>query len=297
MTALPLASPAAFHPLGLARLRQDAPLLTALGLALALSLLPTLAAMQLDDRLFQGESLWLKPVKFQIALALYVLTLAVFARWLPQTLRESRLFRLYIGVVAACTVGEMLWIGGAAALGTASHFNETSGLWIALYALMGVFAVTLTSAALVMGIAIWRNAATGLPAPVHLAVSLGLILTFALTVPVAGYMSGSGGHFVETPAPWDARTLERLRPEQGNPDDFATLLLPRSELEMGMGLPVGPDGQPVEKLRLGEGVCLWGPVIHAGAFRGVSRPRGPYCGRLCGIPAAARPPPPVPAAA
>jgi hypothetical protein len=203
MTALPLAGPATFRTLGLARLRQDAPLLTALGLALALSLLPTLSAMQLDDRLFQGESLWLKPVKFQIALALYVLTLAVFARWLPQTLRESRLFRLYIGVVAACTVGEMLWIGGAAALGTASHFNETSGLWIALYALMGVFAVTLTSAALVMGIAIWRNAATGLPAPVHLAVALGLILTFALTVPIAGYMSGSGGHFVGTPAPWD----------------------------------------------------------------------------------------------
>jgi hypothetical protein len=35
-------------------------------------------------------------------------------------------------------------------------------------------------------------------------VALGLGLTFVLTVPVAGYMSSAPGHFVGTPADWDA---------------------------------------------------------------------------------------------
>jgi hypothetical protein len=35
-------------------------------------------------------------------------------------------------------------------------------------------------------------------------VALGLGLTFVLTVPVGGYMSSSHGHFVGTPAGWDA---------------------------------------------------------------------------------------------
>ena len=54
---------------------------------------------------------------------------------------------------------------------------------------MGVLAVMLTSATLVYGIAIWRNRATGLPPALHLAIALGLVLTFVLTVPVAGTLS------------------------------------------------------------------------------------------------------------
>jgi hypothetical protein len=201
MTALAFAAP---HPLGLARMRQDAPLFTTLGLALVLSLLPTLAAMQIDDRLFQGDSIWLKPVKFQIALAIYTLTLAFYARWLPPATQASRLVRAYCVVVAMTMVGEIIWVGGAAALGTASHFNTASPVWAALYGLMGIFAVILTSASLVFGVAIWRNANSGLPGALHLAVALGLGLTFVLTVPVAGYLSSAGGHFIGVPAAGDS---------------------------------------------------------------------------------------------
>ena len=200
MTTLALSAP---RFAGFAQMRQDAPLFTALGIAMTLSLLPMLAAMQVDDRLFQGDSIWLKPVKFQVAVVIYLLTLAFYARWLPEATRQARWFRLYCGIVAAAIIGEVLWIGGAAALGTASHFNVSSPVWSALYGLMGGAAVTLTSAALVFGLAIWRNRASGLPDALHLAVALGLVLTFVLTVPVGGYMSSSPGHFVGTPAGWD----------------------------------------------------------------------------------------------
>ncbi|MCA3506903.1 MAG: hypothetical protein IOD01_06390 [Rhodobacter sp.] len=200
MTTLALSAP---RFTGFAQLRQDAPLFTSLGIAMALSLLPTLAAMQIDNRLFHGESIWVKPIKFQIALTIYLLTLAFYARWLPLAMRQARLFRIYCGIVAAAIIAEVLWISGAAALGTASHFNDSSPVWGALYGFMGVAAVTLTSAALVSGIAIWRNRASGLPDALRLAVALGLVLTFVLTVPVAYYMSANTGHFVGTPADWD----------------------------------------------------------------------------------------------
>jgi hypothetical protein len=170
------------------------------GLVLLLSLAVTLAAAVIDPRLFQGESIWVKPIKFQIALALYLLTLAFYARWLPAGMRGRRWWRIYAGIVLFCIAGEMAWIGGAAMAGTGSHFNVANPLMASLYPIMGAFAVILTSPTLVMGIAIWRNTATGLPPALHFALGLGLVLTFLLTVPIAGIMAQGDGHFVGIPA-------------------------------------------------------------------------------------------------
>jgi hypothetical protein len=69
----------------------------------------------------------------------------------------------------------------------------------ALYGLMGLFAVVLTSASLALGIAIWRNPATGLAPAMHLSIALGLILTFILTLTAAGTLSSLPGHHVGVP--------------------------------------------------------------------------------------------------
>jgi hypothetical protein len=200
MTALSV-SPTRSGPIS--ALREKAPLFTALGLFMAFSVMATLTAMQLDPRQFQGESIWIKPIKFQIALSIYALTLAFFVQWVPDHSRNALWFRLYSAVVTFTLFGEILWIVSAAAFGTASHFNTTSPVWVALYALMGVFAVTLTSASMVIGILIWRIRDTGLSPALHLSFSLGLVLTFILTVIVAGYMSSNGSHFVGIPVSGD----------------------------------------------------------------------------------------------
>lgn len=155
--------------------------------------------MQIDPRLFQGESIWLKPLKFEFALAVYLLSLAFFARFLPAGMLDRRGFRIFSAVVILCILGEVAWIGGAAMFGTASHFNLSSPVMEGLYGLMGLFAVTLTSASLVYGIAIWRNPAGLSDAALRLSVVLGLVLTFLLTVVVAGYMSSQPGHLVGVP--------------------------------------------------------------------------------------------------
>lgn len=165
-----------------------------LTLFVALAALPLMVAYALDSRMFQGDNIWLKPLKFHLALAVYTGTLVLFAMLLPEGTFSSRRWRVYIGIVTACILAELLWISGAAALGTASHFN-VAGVWMLLYSLMGVAAVTLTSLSLAMGLVFWRHRAD----PLMLSIAVGLVLTFALTIPIAGTMSSGTSHLVGTP--------------------------------------------------------------------------------------------------
>jgi hypothetical protein len=168
--------------------------LLAITLLLALATLPLMAAHALDPRIFQGDNVWLKPLKFHLALTVYTGSLLLYAMLLPEGTFTSRRWRVYIGVVIACILAEVTWIGAASALGTASHFN-IDGIWAPIYGLMGLAAVTLTSLAAAMAPAFWRQRTS----PLMLGIALGLGLTFVLTVITAGTMSSMPGHLVGTP--------------------------------------------------------------------------------------------------
>ena len=172
------------------------PLFAGGALCLVGLMVPTLFAMALDQRTFLDINVWIKPFKFQVALATYLATLAWFAGWLPARVAASRWHRIFSTIVVLAVGAEVAWILGAAALGTASHFNDNSPVGIGLYALMGVLAVVLTSASLVYGVVIVRDRNSRLDPVFRLSVGIGLIATFVLTVVVAGYMSGNGSHFV-----------------------------------------------------------------------------------------------------
>lgn len=168
--------------------------LWAMTLAIALAALPVMAALALDPRQFQGDSIWLKPLKFHVALVLYTGTLAAFAMLLPEGTFASRRWRIWIGVALAAITYELVWVGSAAAFGTTSHFH-VEGVWGPLYGLAGVGAVTLTALAPTMAPAFWQRRAD----PLMLSIAVGLVLTFLLTVPVAGVLSSGAGHHIGTP--------------------------------------------------------------------------------------------------
>lgn len=174
------------------------PILLRIGLAMLASLALTLPALFLDNRTVQGDAIWVKPVKFQIALALYFLTLALYAGALPHRIIASPKMRLFLTAAALAAVAEMLWIGGAAMFGSASHYN-THPVMSAIYVSMGVVAVFLTSLCLVLGIAFWHQSANRGHDPLYLSVALGLILTFALTVPMASTLAALPDHHVGVP--------------------------------------------------------------------------------------------------
>jgi hypothetical protein len=188
-------APAGRWPGLLANLREAEPTFYALAVLNLLAIAPTLLAAYLDSRSQLGIDNWVKPLKFEIALAIYTLTLAFFARFLPVGMIASRRYRIYVAAVAVAIVLEQAWIGGAAMLGTASHFN-TGALGQIIYPFMGAAAVLLTSASTVYAAAIARNRSTGLSPAVKEGVVLGLGLVLPLTLVTAGTMSALGGHSI-----------------------------------------------------------------------------------------------------
>jgi hypothetical protein len=172
------------------------PVLAGIAILMLFAMVPTLSAMAMDTRTTNGINVWDKPFKFQLALFMYAATLALYANWLPKTMRESPAYRIFSLVVAACIVLEMIWLVGAAANGIPSHFNEGSAFMASTYRLMGILAIILTSASLVFGIAFLRDRDSSLDPAFRLSLGQGLVLTFLATVIVAGFMASGPGHWV-----------------------------------------------------------------------------------------------------
>ena len=198
MRSLDLAVPALAPPLPhrIAAVFRHEPLFAGAAAVIAVSMAPVLAAMAIDDRSLGGVGIWIKPLKFQIALTVYLATLAWFAGWVPAPATRRRGWRLFSVAVVACVAAELAWIIGAAAQGQASHFNVATPARQMIYSAMGAAAVLLTAASLVQGVAILRAHDAGTQGALRLAIGLGLVLTFALTVPIAGYLSSRTSHVV-----------------------------------------------------------------------------------------------------
>lgn len=160
----------------------------------------TVLAMLHEDRLLNGINLWIKPLKFQLSVALHLATLAVLLRLVAPDMRDGRLLRGTMLAACAAAVFEIAYITGQAARGVPSHFNLQTPLEAALYSLMGVGAVTLIAAALVLAIVIARRPAADIGPGLRLGAVLGLGLGFLATLIVAGTMSAGTGHWVDAPA-------------------------------------------------------------------------------------------------
>lgn len=162
-----------------------------------LALVPiTALALLHEDRALDGVNLWIKPLKFQLSLALHLATMAVLLRLVEPGFRDGRL--LFGTMLAACVAAlfEIAYITGQAARGVPSHFNFATPLEAALYGAMGFGAVTLIAVALILGLAIARRPGGGVGPGLKLGAVLGLGLGFAATLVVAGTMSGGSGPWV-----------------------------------------------------------------------------------------------------
>jgi len=175
---------------------RQSPVLSAIVVFMFLSLGPKFSMMMFDERLHNGVNIWIKPIKFDIALILYVCTLIFFAQWIKPETRSKTWFKTFNSVVVFCIAFEIIWINSAAMAGIGSHFNVATPLMGFAYTLAGIGATTLTSGALVYGVLIARNNETGLSREMHFAIWTSSILMFALTLTTASYMAAQTSHFV-----------------------------------------------------------------------------------------------------
>lgn len=172
---------------------QGQPLLAGAGLLLLLATIPTLAAMGLDPRTLNGISVWIKPLKFQVSLALHLLSAAWMLVLLPAG-QHGRLVRWLAIAMAGAAFFEIVYIALQASRGEASHYNLATPATRLMYALMGAGSIVLVTTSGWIGALILRHGATS--RPIVFAAGLGLVLGSTLGGLAGAYMSAQTGHWV-----------------------------------------------------------------------------------------------------
>jgi hypothetical protein len=235
------------------------------------ALLPvTGAAYLMDERLVNGINVWTKPLKFEISLAVHFLTLALTLGLLTPAARGSRLVRWTLYAAAASCVAEIGYIALQSARGRASHFNADTPIEAALYNIMGVGALILTIAPIVVGVQIWRNGRVDTGAGLRRGAVLGLVLAGTATIFTAGFLSSS---FIVETGRWanGVRNDSHGIPLMGWSGTGGDLRVPHFfTLHLMQALPVlglMADRWAKDRARaiVHAGVCVW-LVIVAGTF-------------------------------
>lgn len=184
------------------------PRLIAAAVACCAAAVPTAVAWAIDGRTFAGADVWIKPLKFDVSVAIYLATLAFFVPMASEAFRRSAAGWFVVWGSIGTSLFELVYITWRASRGEASHFNIATPISAALYALMGIGALTLSAAGPVLAWGVARGGgARGGARPFHpayrLAVVLGLLLTFALGVTGGAAMSVVASHSVGAVRPGD----------------------------------------------------------------------------------------------
>ncbi|MBU4465450.1 MAG: hypothetical protein KKH75_06350, partial [Actinobacteria bacterium] len=168
-----------------------------LWLAAAMAVLTVVSTIGVgvDPRVLLGAPIWAKPLKFAISIGLYGVTLAWLIGLLPRWRRTS----WWAGTIAAIfLLIEIVVIVGAVIAGTTSHFNVSSPLHTAIWALMAVSIVIVWAAALPIAILLWRadlgDPARSLAIRAGFVIALiGMALAFLMTSPTAAQLAAYEG--------------------------------------------------------------------------------------------------------
>ena len=165
-----------------------------LAAGMALLAVISIVGSLIDHREVGGVNLWIKPLKFALSIGVYAVSLA----WLLELLGRPRFARVVSIVSVVGLMAEVVIIVGAAAFGLASHFNVSTPLHTALWAVMAFSIVVVWMVALVVAVVLFR-VDLGDPAR-SLAIRAGLIiavvgmgLAFLMTSPTAQQLSSFEG--------------------------------------------------------------------------------------------------------
>ncbi|MFN7931704.1 MAG: hypothetical protein U0R19_00180 [Bryobacteraceae bacterium] len=132
----------------------------------------SLAALPFDTRLVAGINPWIKPIKFEVSILVYLFTVAWLLVHLPG--RETARRRVALGIAVAMGV-EITAIVLQAARGVKSHFNEDTALDAAIFGVMGLMILLNTILVGYVTGAYWMSK-PDLPPAVVWGIRLGLVL-------------------------------------------------------------------------------------------------------------------------
>lgn len=154
------------------------------------------ALIFIDSRQLLGISAWVKPLKFAVTSFVYLGTLALFARHLPDSLDETKGNRA-AWIISAMIFGEVFFIGLQSARGVTSHFNQKTAIDGIVYSVMGVMIIINT----VVFIRMMRHFFRG-PQKISGSYLAGIrwgSVLFVIGSVVGGVMSGINRHTIGVP--------------------------------------------------------------------------------------------------
>lgn len=173
-------------------LHRRAPFLAALGWMHLATFAAGAALALVDPRTVLGVGVWIKPMKFAISIALYLMTVGWLLHYLKPT--DPGRVRWISAIVGLSMVGEMVLIFSQSARGVQSHFNAATPYDAAVFQTMGVLIVLNTLAALWATILFYRRDPV-LPRAYLWGIRLGLTV-FLVSAVSGGMMVGLQAHAV-----------------------------------------------------------------------------------------------------
>ncbi len=146
-----------------------------------------------DSRQILGINGWIKPLKFAVTGVIYLATLAILAKYLPESYGEVK-GRRAAWIISAMIFGEVALISLQSARGVISHFNREGIFNILVYNAMGVMIIVNT----VVFIRMFRHFFKGeqkISGPYLAGIRWGAVL-FVFGSVVGGVMSGMNRHTI-----------------------------------------------------------------------------------------------------
>lgn len=161
------------------------------GALMLLACVVTYAGSVSDPRLIRGVGVWVKPMKFMAATALFALTTVWALKVADAKVEFTVTFQWIAVLIISTSLFEVIYITYQGFHAQASHYNVNDPFHTFMFGLMGVAAVGLTASQAWLAWEIWLEK-RGPDIPVEvLGVILGLAMTFVLST-ISGFMLG--GH-------------------------------------------------------------------------------------------------------
>lgn len=142
-----------------------------------------------DERTLREIGVWVKPMKFMAATALFSLTTVWVVKITHSSVEKSMVFEQITALIIFTSLFEVLYISFQAYKGEPSHYNNSDAFHSTMFAIMGVAAVGLVSSQAWLGWEIWKEQAPHGLSVLTLSVILGLGLTFLLSL-LSGFFLG-----------------------------------------------------------------------------------------------------------
>jgi len=142
-----------------------------------------------DARTLRDVGVWVKPMKFMAATALFAWTTVWLCHLANPSVTDTTAYNWICALIVSTSLFEVVYITYQGSQGAASHYNTSDPLHALLFGIMAVAAVGLTASQAWLAWEIWKANQANELSVITLSVLIGLTLTFLLST-VSGFLLG-----------------------------------------------------------------------------------------------------------